>query len=350
MTRFLCLMAALLWAGLAIAQDDDRGLIIGFLEDQLSDAGRDIRIEGFRGSLTGRAEMDQLTIADDTGIWLTLRGAVLDWNQGAILSGRVEVEQLTAEELILARIPSTASSSTPDAEATPFRLPELPVSVAIAQMGIDRVDLSSSVVGEPVVLQVDGALSLASGAGAAKLSLHRTDVIEGSFTLDGAFDNQTDILRLMVALEEPENGITSRLVGIPGRPSVSASIAGEGPLDDFTADLALATDGEDRLTGQVTLGPSTFNAQLGGDVTALVLPDYQEFFGPEVSLVAQGARDPDGTVTLEDLTLEAAHVALTGQAAFASSGLPLSFDISGQIKDPGGEPVLLPISDQRAFL
>ncbi|MEO0829235.1 MAG: hypothetical protein AAFY03_02105, partial [Pseudomonadota bacterium] len=91
-------LCCLVMPALAQQDDRDRGRIIAFLEDRLSTDGRNIRLDGFRGSLSGRAELDQLMISDDEGPWLTLRGAVLDWNQRALLSGRVEIDKKCAHQ------------------------------------------------------------------------------------------------------------------------------------------------------------------------------------------------------------------------------------------------------------
>ena len=56
-----------------------------------------------------------------------------------------------------------------------------------------------------------------------------------------------------------------------------------------------ATDGEERLAGQVTLGTQAprrasetpdrrIQADIGGDITALLAPRYREFFGEDVRL------------------------------------------------------------------
>jgi len=74
----------------------DRSVIVGFLEDNLSGAGRDIRIEGFKGLLSSNATLEELTIADDTGVWFTLRDVELDWSRAALFSGRVEINRITA--------------------------------------------------------------------------------------------------------------------------------------------------------------------------------------------------------------------------------------------------------------
>ena len=93
----LCL--ALLLPGAALAQEDDRGYLTAFLEDNLSDAGRKITITGFEGALSSRATITRLEIADDAGVWITLDGVVLDWSRSSLLSGEVVVNELSAETI-----------------------------------------------------------------------------------------------------------------------------------------------------------------------------------------------------------------------------------------------------------
>ena len=93
----------------------DRGLIVGFIEDNLSSAGRQVTLRGFQGALSSRATASQLTIADDEGIWLTLNDIVLDWNRSALLGGRIEVNELIAGEIIVARAPGTIHSAPAEA-------------------------------------------------------------------------------------------------------------------------------------------------------------------------------------------------------------------------------------------
>ena len=57
----------MLTAGPALA--DDRDILTAYLEDTLSSVGRQITITGFRGALASQATIDQMTIADGTGIY-----------------------------------------------------------------------------------------------------------------------------------------------------------------------------------------------------------------------------------------------------------------------------------------
>ena len=103
--RRILILAVMLLAGPALAQDDDPGFLARFLQDRLSGAGRSVQISGFQGALSSRATIREMTIADDDGIWLTLRGVTLDWNRAAVLRGEISVNPLSAQEILVARPP-----------------------------------------------------------------------------------------------------------------------------------------------------------------------------------------------------------------------------------------------------
>ena len=75
MKRLLTLALCLLPMS-AVAQEDDKSYLAGLLEGYLSDAGRAVTITGFEGALSSRATLQEMTIADDAGVWLTLRDVV----------------------------------------------------------------------------------------------------------------------------------------------------------------------------------------------------------------------------------------------------------------------------------
>ena len=76
--RWISVIFLLCWPLAVLAQDDDRTFLEGLIEDNLSAAGREVRVIGFAGALSSRATLQQMTIADDQGVWLTLNNAVLD--------------------------------------------------------------------------------------------------------------------------------------------------------------------------------------------------------------------------------------------------------------------------------
>ena len=125
---FVSVLVFLVWVSVAVAQDEDRGFIAGLLEDALGGDGRVVRVEGFSGALSSTARIEQVTIADDAGVWLTIEDAALTWSRSALLRGAIDIEKMTAARIALTRLPAPAPSETPSAAAPGFALPDLPVS------------------------------------------------------------------------------------------------------------------------------------------------------------------------------------------------------------------------------
>lgn len=347
--RRVLFLAAMLLAGPALAQDDDPGFLARFLQDKLSGAGRSVQISGFQGALSSRATVREITIADGTGIWLTLRGVTLDWNRAAVLRGEISVNELSAQDIIVAR-PPVADQALPSPEAKGFSLPDLPVSVDIRRVAAGRVTLGAAVLGEPVEATLEASLQLADGQGQAALSLIRTDAgPSGKVVLDASYANASRLLVLDLAATEAAGGIAATRLGLPGVPQTELTVTGQGLIDAFAADIRLSTDSVDRLAGRVALsvaedGTQGFTATLAGDPAPLFLPDHAAFFGNDVRLDAAGQRSPSGALDLSRLSVKTKALALDGTLALAPGGLPQRFSLAGRIADPAGAPVLLPLS------
>ncbi|WP_299624513.1 translocation/assembly module TamB domain-containing protein [uncultured Tateyamaria sp.] len=349
MTRVLVLLLCLFWPFALIAQDadEDRGYLTGLLEGALGGEGRAVRIDGFAGAFSSTATINQITVADADGVWLSLSGVEINWNRSALLRGAIEIKTLTAEQIEVARAPLPAPDAGPAPEAQPFALPELPASVRIETMDIRRVAIGAPLLGEAVVLSLSGAAELAGGAADVALKATRLDGPGGQFNVAGSFANDTRALMLDLDLTEPAGGLISGLLNVPDRPSLDLKIAGDGTLNDLAATLALRTDDAPRLEGELRLGTgaqdaTTFEADLAGDVTALFLPEYAAFFGTDVRLSAKGARDGTGAIALDVLDLRTRALALRGEVALNADAWPILLDLEGEIADPNGTPVLLP--------
>lgn len=139
-------------------------------------------------------------------------------------------------------------------------------------------------------------------------------------------------------------------MSLPGLPSLDLALTATGTLDNLSADFRMATEGQDRLTGDIrhfTEDGETrrFEARLGGDLAPVFSPEYRPFFGPDIQLTASGQRLADGRTELSRLDLAARSITLSGTGALAAGGVPERMELSGRIADPAGTPVLLPVGD-----
>ncbi|WP_342069622.1 translocation/assembly module TamB domain-containing protein [Yoonia algicola] len=354
MKRFLIISALCAAPFVASAQeDDDEGYLAGLIEDNLSGVSRQVDIQGFEGALSSEASIDVLTIADADGVWLTLEDIVLNWSRTALLRGVIDVRELSAARIIVAR-PPLSEDTGPAPEAQPFSLPELPVSVSLDQLRIDSVELGEAFLGEPITVALNGSAQLADGEGTISLNAERLGDKSGAFEINGSFVNETRLLDLFLNLDEGPDGIVARLIDLPGRPAVKLEVAGAAPLDDYAATLAIATDGQDRLTGNFGLTSAEderrISLDIGGDISPLFVPEYQGFFGNDATLSAQVVQAADGRIDVQQLALDAGRVALNGAVQIGSAGWPSLIDLTGGITPLGDEPVLLPLSGPRTFV
>jgi translocation and assembly module TamB len=338
------------------ATERDRSFLTGLIEDNLSGAGRSVRLDGFAGALSSRATFERLTIADGNGVWITIRDGSISWNRGALLRGRIEIAELTAAEIDLPRRPETEETPT---QAKGFSLPELPVSVAIDKIDARQVRLGAPIMGVAADVKVDGSMRLADGEGSADIAVTRIDGKQGTLSLKGSYANSTRAATLDLLVKEAADGIAVGLLDVPGRPSAELAVHGSGVIDQFRADVSLRTDGQPRVAGNVQLGSSTdasgavtrsFVTALSGNITPLFLPEYQEFFGEDVSLEAEGQSLPSGQLDLSRLVIDSRGVDLSGQLSLNPDRLPLQADMTLAIGLADGSDVLLPIPGDKTLV
>jgi translocation and assembly module TamB len=338
----------------------DRDFLTALIEDNLSAPGQTVRLEGFAGVLSSVARFDSLSIADETGVWLRIEGAELDWSRSALLRGRFEVNSLTAAEISLTRLPARASG-LPAAEATEFTppvLPDLPVSVNIGEISTDLLTLAQPVLGQAVAVSMTGAMSLAEGEGQARFEVSRVDGIAGDIRFAAGYSSASQDLSVDLSLFEAPGGLLATLLGLPGAPAVEFTAKGAAPLSDFALDISLSSDGAPRLAGVLALksiaapvspdrpAPAPdwqFMANISGDMTPLFSPDLRDFWGPEVSLQANGLRRADGTLSLNPLVLNSRALRLSGALELAAGGAPQSFDLRAELAAQDGGAVRLPL-------
>jgi len=354
--RFLIALLMALAILPALAQDavqdtpeEERSLFLSFIENRLSTPNRQIRISGIQGVLSSEATIGQITVADRQGIWLRITNATIDWSRSTLLlRQRLEISRLAAESIEVTRRPLPDANALPSPEARSFAVPELPIAINLGQLEVPSVSFGQNVFGLESNLSVAGRLRLEGGSLDTALDVTRLDGPGGQLSLQTVYDSAADRLDLDFALTEPQNGVVANLLNIEGRPPLSLTLAGSGPVENLDLSMTLEASGEPALSGtarfrrqQEGLG---FTADVGGPIARLVPARFRGFFGAETSLQAQGVAKNGGGFRLDRLDVTSAALSLQASAETAGDGFLKSLSLDANIADAAGYQVLLPVS------
>ncbi|WP_417307496.1 translocation/assembly module TamB domain-containing protein [Devosia sp.] len=329
-----------------MSPEEQKDWFVQFVEGQLSTPERQIRISNIDGVLSDTASIREVTISDSEGVWLRINNAAIDWDQGALFTGRLLVRELTADsiEFIRNAIPST-DPDLPAPEAQPFEVPEFPVAIQLDKLAVPKVTFGDAVFGLGSEISVAGNLKLENGSLNSTLDITRLDGPGGKLDARVAYVNEESSIDVAVTLTEPPDGIVANLLSIEGRPEIALSVTGKGPVEDLRTTLALDAGGNRALEGVATFTGTdeglAVNADLGGPIGMLVAPDFRAFFGQNSSLSASAVVRDSGGVEVSKFTLGGGQLNLDGQLRTTSDGFLDRLRLTGTIADQTGNAVVV---------
>ena len=240
LTVCLVALAAALWAFAAMpsrATEEDKGVLADLISRALSSEATQVSIGAVDGALSSNASISDIVLSDKDGPWLKIDRVKLVWRRAALVSRRLEVDQLLIHKLEFLRKP-TPSDAPAQTDAAPI-LPELPLKVEIKEFAVGELALGAPILGTSASLSMAGAATLGNPAEGLDLHLDakRLDAA-GAVSIKLLLVPQTKALTLAAKLDEPEGGIVARAASIPGLPAVKLDLDGKGTLDAFKANLA----------------------------------------------------------------------------------------------------------------
>jgi translocation and assembly module TamB len=357
-TRRRLFIAALLLAPAAVpvalvAQDmsneEQKDFLTNFVQDRLSTPERQIRLSNIEGALGSDVSIREITISDAEGVWLRVNNASLNWNQGALFGGRLEVNSLRADsiEYIRNAIPVEGAVDLPPPESGSLEIPQFPVAIQIGELAVPSVTFGEGVFGLGSEISLAGSMTLEGGNLDAVLDIVRLDGPGGTLDLDVVYRREGNTIDLGLSLVEPPNGVLANLLNIEGRPAMQVTLDGEGPVSDLTTQMRLLANDQEALVGTATIAQTgegfAVNANLGGPLSTLVAEPYREFFGAETRLSAQALVKSAGGIDISSLTFNGGQLGLTARAQTTPDNFLSLLDLTATIADPEGDKVTLPV-------
>ncbi len=341
----LMLLACVL-ASLAATQPARAQFLAGQLENLLSTEDRQVKIEGLSGALSGNVRIETVTVADRDGVWLTARDLALDWSPLALIRKNVQIQNLSAASITLARLPR-ASTQTEDTSSGGFSLPD--ITADVKRIAINEFILDQAVAGVAARLSAEGALTLAADPTQldAQLAIRRLDQ-GGEINLKLGFQPNANRLELNVAASEPAGGLVANLLKLPGAPPVNLTIQGSGPFDNFSASGALDLGSERAATLNAATQNSAEGRRVMAELTALTQPFVPEAYlgsvGENLSLNANVFLRSDGVIRIDSGRLQSGPLDLTAAGTLDRSGS--TNDLTVALRTGSGDPIPLAFGSQ----
>jgi translocation and assembly module TamB len=241
----------------------------------------EMEIGSLKGALPGHILLEDVTLSDEEGPWLTADRLELKWRPFALIRKRIVADDLVLKDVDFLRDPPPGDK--PDDEARQVRTVNLP-RIEVRNIVID--DFTASLGGETRRIDATGAVRLDGPEIALKLDVN---------SADGA--DRADI----VLDKSPAKGrfeLDAQIDGAPGG-ALTAIMGLEGPL-------RIAATGD----GPVSAAEMKLDGSIGyyGDVTAEIVANLANFDGAGLNInLVPGGRLNSITELSAPVTLDARY-------------------------------------------
>jgi translocation and assembly module TamB len=270
--------------------------------------GLKIGIGKIKGSIYGQMTVEDLTLSDTRGVFITVPNAAIDWRPLAYLKNHIDVRSFKAAKLNFSRQPILKPTNSNDP-----RLPDLDVD--IRNFSIQKIDIDTAVMGQRYLATITGKAAIADRRAiiSAKGSTLSTAMATGGDAFDLRLDavpgdNRFDAALLLNA---PADGLIAGLTGVAVLQSLS--VTGKGNWANWRGALK-ANIGDDRVADLAILGQSgRFSAKGETNIGRWLPSSARGILNPVMQL--------DAAATLKSRTIDVDGAILSDSIAITSKGL-----------------------------
>ncbi|MEP0233246.1 translocation/assembly module TamB domain-containing protein [Roseibium sp.] len=360
------LLKGLLWLVLLVALlpvlalagmqfEAGRTFVSGLISKVASSPEQTIELEDLSLSWSLDAGLGALRISDRNGVWLDANRLDVTWSPLSLLRGRVDIETVHAEAIALLRepVPAPASPDEETDEEEPQSFGRSAPEARLGKLTIDKLVLGTPLLGEELSLTVNGSAEVSNDPLdlAAKLDIQRIDESGGTILADIRFAPDLETLDFDLTVREPREGLVARLLDVQDLPALDLTLTGNGPLDNWAAELALALDGRETVSGKAVLKEAGSNRQLDVDLDgslAPLMPDLTTaFFIGTTDLKGTAVFDESFQPTSADLTLKTQTLEFAGRGNYDLATETVGASANLKVSAGDGNLIALDLTDRR---
>ncbi|MEO0362604.1 MAG: hypothetical protein AAF322_15905, partial [Pseudomonadota bacterium] len=209
--------------------------------------------------------------------------------------------------------------------------PRAPIAVRVDDLRAERVDIAPGVVAaQGLAFDAVGALRDEGDEQSARLTVTRTDDVEGRILIDFLRDFAGDRLDLTLRAEESPGGIVAELAGLPNDSASRIALVGAGPLDDWGLNLDAVVDRMIEASGSARLdatGRLIATADLSVTPGEALDPALRRALSPDARLRVDVAEDDTGLIRIREGALIAADLDLVATGTYDKTTAVSDFEV-----------------------
>jgi translocation and assembly module TamB len=346
----LVVLSLLAVAYLSAQTDQGRDFVARQIEKfAASEPDLSVSVGEISGNLFSDFSISSLSVSDNKGAWLAAENLKVGWKPLALLVGRLEIKDISLQTLEISRRPESGEPQAEDPGSS-----SIPVSIELDQVTLEKIILEEPVLGREALLTASFKLNtLINDAIYSEVNISRLDGNAGS--VKGLFQFHPEFRTLAVDIKilEPQGGLVSRALELPGFPEITVSLVGDGVLNAWRGQLRLnATDVFESELAISTRGETQIEIDLqGGGIlaenmtTALPLIDGS-YIGVEAALAWNSASE---VFSINSSRIENANltIAVDGSVDFAAE--TLKAELISTLRNPDALNALMaPVSTETA--
>ncbi len=319
-------LAGLIACFLAAAAPADafslRGLqnrMVDFLLRQISTPGSfEVLAETVDETAEGDTSLRGVTVADGDGVWMTIDTVAFSWSPSRLLRGEVEIGRLTVAGLDMTRAPTPLPDEEPEEEESrdektilggfSFDWPRSPIALRIDRMTLERIHIAEGVAPQEIMFDATGGARDEGDVQSLRLSLRRTDDVEGVVDLRYERTFSDNRLQLSLTAREAPGGMVAAAASLEADANTRVNLTADGPPEDWRVALDANVDGMIEAKGEAAI---SYAGKLATEAEFLFIPGFKlgepalVALSPAASVKINAAERADGVIDIETAEIAA---------------------------------------------
>jgi translocation and assembly module TamB len=274
------------------------------IAEQVSTPDMQVTIQGAKGLLQGRFQLERVTLSDTKGQFAEIGDLQIAWTPSELLRARFHADKISAGSIAFERTPVATIESEPSDSSF-----ALPIEVKVDALDLPSIALGQTIVGRQTTLAVNGSAQAITDRITLDLTTQEKTRPDAIAKAKLAYSVNARTLMLDGSVSEPQGGMLARLLALPGLPPVEIAVRGDGPLDDWNGSVKGRVAGAEILTlsgGHRLAEPGIHQITLtgGGRLVELMPPALRTLFAGETAVDIDTRIGEDGLLQINAGSIE----------------------------------------------